>query len=71
VSKNKKKQKHRQHGLLLGMLLFVASLSGMSIRPEDIDTLMDNRPAVVYTIPDKSNDGDDPIKDVIDGMTPQ
>jgi hypothetical protein len=68
--KKDKKPRRSQRGLLLGLLLCVASLSGMSMRPEEIEALMNNRPAVVYTIPGKSHDGDDPIKDLMDGETP-
>ena len=52
--------------LLLYLPLLAGSLSGVPMRPEDMDQIMGalNQERIEYVIPDDSENGDDTIKEV-------
>ena len=52
--------------LLLYLSLLAGSLSGVPMRPEDMDQIMEalNQERIEYVIPDDSENGDDTIKEV-------
>ena len=56
--------KHKLRTLLVCLPLLVGSLSGVPMRPELIEEMMQsvNQPKIVHTIPDESENGDDTIK---------
>jgi len=58
--------KHKLRALLLCLPLLLGSLSGMPMRPEDVDVLMEslNQQKIVEIMPDESENGDDTIKKV-------
>ena len=58
--------KHKLRMLLLYLPLLAGSLSGVAMRPEDIDRMMEalNHERIEYVIPDDSENGDDTIKEV-------
>jgi hypothetical protein len=61
--------KHRFRKILLCLFLGMGVLVGMSMRPEEIEELMHdmNRQEIVCMIPSESENGDDPIKKLLDG----
>jgi hypothetical protein len=56
--------KHKLRALLVCLPLLVASLSGVPMRPKDIEELTEsiNQQKIVLTIPDESENGDDTMK---------
>jgi hypothetical protein len=52
--------KHRLQRLLLCFALLLGAISGIAMRPEEIEELMHtmNQPKVVVTIPDENENGD-------------
>ena len=58
--------KHKLRMLLLYLPLLAGSLSGVPMRPEDTDQIMEalNEEKIEYVIPDDSENGDDTIKEV-------
>ncbi len=52
--------------LLLYLPLLAGSLSGVPMRPQDMDQIMGalNQERIEYVIPDDSENGDDTIKEV-------
>ena len=52
--------------LMLYLPLLAGSLSGVPMRPEDMDQIMGtlNQERIEYVIPDDSENGDDTIKEV-------
>ena len=52
--------------LLLYLPLLAGSLSGVPMRPEDMDQTMEalNQERIEYVIPDDSENGDDTMKEV-------
>jgi hypothetical protein len=52
--------------LLFYLPLLAGSLSGVPMRPEDMDQIMEalNQERIEYVIPDDSENGDDTIKEV-------
>ena len=50
----------------LPISLLAGSLSGVPMRPEDMDQLMDpiNQERIEYVIPDDSENGDETIKEI-------
>jgi hypothetical protein len=52
--------------LLLYLPLLAGSLSGVPMRPEDMDQVMGalNQERIEYVIPDDSENGDDTVKEV-------
>jgi hypothetical protein len=61
--------KHRFRKILLCLFLGMGVLVGMPMRPEEIEELMHdmNRQEIVCMIPSESENGDDPIKKLLDG----
>jgi hypothetical protein len=53
--------RHRLRTILLCLVLEMGALTGVPMRPEEIEELMHtmNQPKVVHTIPDESEKGDD------------
>ncbi len=60
------KLKLRMLMLMLYLPLLAGSLSGVPMRPEDMDQIMGtlNQERIEYVIPDDSENGDDTIKEV-------
>ena len=58
--------KHKLRMLLLYLPLLAGSLSGVPMRPEDMDQLMEamNQERIEYVIPDDSENGDETIKEI-------
>jgi len=58
--------KHKLRALLVCLPLLLGSFSGVPMRPEDIEELMQsmNQQKIVLTIPDESENGDDTIKKI-------
>src|ERR1017187_3600677 len=58
--------KRKLRMLLLYLPLLAGSLSGVPMRPEDMDQIMEalNQERIEYVIPDDSENGDDTIKEV-------
>lgn len=58
--------KHKLRMLLLYLPLLAGSLSGVPMRPEDMDQIMEalNQERVEYVIPDDSENGGDTIKEM-------
>ena len=58
--------KRKLRMLLLYLSLLAGSLSGVPMRPEDMDQIMEalNQERIEYVIPDDSENGDDTIKEV-------
>ena len=58
--------KHKLRMLLLYLPLLAGSLSGVTMRPEDMDQLMEamNLERIEYVIPDDSENGDETIKEI-------
>lgn len=56
--------KHKLRMLLLYLPLLAGSLSGVPMRPEDVEELMRsmNQEQVVHVIPDDSSNGDEPLE---------
>lgn len=52
--------------LLLYLPLLAGSLSGVPMRPEDMDQIMEalNQERIEYVIPDDGENGDDTVKEV-------
>ena len=55
--------KHRLRTLLLCLPLLLGAISGMAMRPEEIEELMHNinQQKIVVTVEDESQNGDDTI----------
>lgn len=55
--------KRRLRTLFLGLPLLLGALSGMAMRPEEIEELMHsmNQQKIVVTIDDESENGDEPL----------
>jgi hypothetical protein len=58
--------KHKLRMLLLYLPLLAGSLSGVPMRPEDMDQIMEalNQERIEYVIPDDGENGDDTVKEV-------
>jgi hypothetical protein len=58
--------KHKLRMLLLYLPLLAGSLSGVPMRPEDMDQIMEalNQERIEYVIPDDGEYGDDTVKEV-------
>jgi hypothetical protein len=58
--------KRKLRMLLLYLPLLAGSLSGVPMRPEDTDQIMEalNEERIEYVVPDDSENGDDTIKEV-------
>ena len=58
--------KHKLRMLLLYLPLLAGSLSGVAMRPEDMDQLMEamNQERIEYVIPDDSENGDETIGEI-------
>jgi hypothetical protein len=58
--------KRKLQMLLLYLPLLACSLSGVPMRPEDMDQIMEslNQERIEYVIPDDSENGDDTVKEV-------
>jgi hypothetical protein len=56
--------KSKLRTLLVCLPLLVGSFSGVPMRPEQIEELMQsvNQPKITYTIPNESENGDDTIR---------
>jgi hypothetical protein len=55
--------KHRLRTLFLCLPLLLGALSGMTMRPEEIEELMHsmNQQKIVVTVDDESENGDEPL----------
>ena len=58
--------KHKLRMLLLYLPLLAGSLSGVRMRPQDMDQLTEamNQERIEYVIPDYSENGDETIKEI-------
>ncbi len=59
--------KSRFRKLVFCALLGLASIFGAPLRPEEVEELMKrmNQPKIAHTLPDDTENGDDPIKKAI------
>lgn len=60
--------KHLLRTLAVCLPLMIGSLSGVPMKPEEIEELMHNlnQPKLTITVPGESENGDDPIDDPLD-----